>query len=544
MPVRNQNWYNLQSTRRYPLDDKSTGVDDSGAFIRDDIVVDCHIKFPETLGKYAYIQGLSVTENLITVVFGAAENLNSTTITTIAAVSVTKPTAANVNHTIEPLQPGVSGWIAFGPGIETNFSGRYSTPLQTYIGLRNARAYRPLPIPTIGKVNLGTSLSGLVLFTGTPPVVASYVDETLIAVEDRLPKYDPENQTTNHAPVRAIIFTTEAPTVVFNPLTEFLGPCGQRPESGTCPKKPIERINGIAPDCVNGNINIVATGGLTVRPFEECGGADITTPLGLTEACYQDPKSERKRKDECPCDTNDNNNIENYCWPPFDKNKIGVCPDPGAPAPPVPICVSFSPCQGSLFEVITGSFSLDQTDAPPVCCPDGSLMGSGFSEHGVYSAESMGATNIALLRGSASDWAFGHQISAEVKPIGGGVKQNAGVVVNYIRVTENGRCKTKYIAVLVDVAANELQVYRHNGTVLIKENALPISTTSTHWYKISAVATPGGSSTSITATLYNITTGVQTGSLVTAVEDYEAVNGRFGLISIGSAAYFNKFEIT
>jgi len=55
MAIRNQNWYNLQSTRRYPLDDISTGVDDAGAFIREDIIVDCHIRFPNTLGEYLYI---------------------------------------------------------------------------------------------------------------------------------------------------------------------------------------------------------------------------------------------------------------------------------------------------------------------------------------------------------------------------------------------------------------------------------------------------------------------------------------------------------
>jgi len=536
MPVRNQNWYNLQSTRRYPLDDKSTGVSDTGEFIRDDIIVDCHIRFPNTLGKYVYVQGLSITENLITVVFGVADELDSANNPTIAAVSVTKPAATNVNQTISPLYDGVSGWVTFGPGIDTSFVGRYSTPLQTYIGLRNARAYRPLPIPTIGKINLGTSLSGLVLFSGTPPVVSRYTDENEIAGNERMPKYDPATQTTNYAPIRAIIFSTEAPTAAANPLKDFLGPCGQRPESGTCPKKPIERINGVAPDCANGNINIIAEGGLTIRPFAECGGADITTPLGLTEACKQDKKSEKKRKDEC-CDGEDA--LDAYCWPPFDAGKNATCEENAEPVPDLPICTSFSPCHESLFEIISGSFSLQEASAPPVCCP----VSSGFSTHDIYSARSFGSTNIALLRGGASDWAFNHTISVEVQPRGGGIKQNGGVIANYIRVTEGGRCKTKYIAALVDVSGNELQIYRFDGTVLIKESALPVTTDPTHWYKVSVVATTAGTATAIAVTLYDITNGVQVGALTTTVADYEAVNGRFGLISNSSAAYFNKFEV-
>lgn len=537
MPVRNQNWYNLQSTRRYPLDDKSTGVDDSGAFIRDDILVDCHIRFPDTLGKYVYVQGLTVTENLITVIFGAAEELTSEQSPTIAALSVTKPTAANVNYTITPLVAGVSGWVTLGPGIETNFVGRYSSPAQTYIGLRNARAYRPLPIPTLGKINLSTALSGLVRITATAPVVASYLDETSIAVNERLPKYDPVTHATNYAPIRAIVFSTTAPTAALNPLKDFLGPCGQRPESDTCPKKPIERINGVEPDCANGNINIVATGGLTIRPFAECGGADITTPLGLTEACQQDKKSEKKRKDEC-CEGEDA--LAEYCWPPFDAGKNAVCSENDKPAPPLPICAAFSECNESLFEIVSGSFSPTTASAPPVCCPPG----AGFSEHEVYSAGSLGAVNIALLRGSASDWAFNHTISAEVQPRGGGARQNGGVVANYLRVTEGGRCKTKYIAVLVDVASNELQIYRFDGSVLIKENSLAITADATHWYRVSVVATNAGTNTSISATLYDITAGAQIGTLNTTVADYEAVNGRFGIISNSSAAYFNKFEVT
>lgn len=537
MPVRNQNWYNLQSTRRYPLDDKSTGVDDSGAFIRDDIIVDCHIKFPSTLGDYLYVQGINVSDNLITLVFGVAATLTGSDNNTIAALSIPKPAATNTNYFVDALQPGVSGWVAFGPGIDVNFVGRYSTAEQTFIGLRNARPYRPLPIPTMGKVNLNTALSDLIRLTATSPVTATYIDENLLPEEQRLPKYDPVTQQTNTSPIRALLFSTTAPTAAFNPLTYFLGPCGQRPESGTCPKKPLERINGVEPDCDTGNINIVGGAGLTIHMFEECGGADITTPLGLTEACQQDKKSEKKRKDEC-CEGDDA--LAEYCWPPFDKGLTNPCQEDNPPCPVLPICTSFSPCHEALFEVVSGSFSVREASAPPVCCPSGA---PAFSEHDIYAASSIGVANIAVYRGCASDWAYNHTISVEVQPRTGGIRQNGGAVINYMKVFEGGRCKTKYVAVVIDIGANELQLYRFDGSTLIKENKTDITADVTHWYKISVTASATGNTTVINALLYDITAGTTVTTLTTTVDDYEAVNGRAGLFANGSIAYFNKFEV-
>ena len=539
MPVRNQNWYNLQSTRRYPLDDKSTGMDDSGALIRDDIIVDCHIKFPAAYGNYLYVQGLTVTENLITVVFGAAASLDDMTGPTVAAISVPKPADPNRNYTIQAIQSGVSGWVTFGPGIDTPFIGRYAAPKQTFIGLRNARPYDPLPIPTLAKHNVDTGLAGLVRITAANPIVAQYIDEYTLPENQRLPKYNPDTQETNTSPIRAILFSTITPTTGFNPLFEFLGQCGQRPESGTCPKKPIEHINGIGPDCETGNINILIApdSGLTMRMFAECGGADITTPRGLAEACQKDPKSEKKRKDEC-CDGPDA--LDEYCWPPFDQPDSIVCSaDDGAPCPALPICTSFSPCHSNLFEVISGSFNVRTSVAPPVCCP----AELGLTNHEVYAAASPAAINIALYKGCASDWAYNHTISVDVRPRTGGVGQNGGVIANYMRVTEDGRCKTKYVAATVDIGTNELQIYRFDGNTLIAEGTLAVSVDTSSWYKLSINAAAVGGTTAVTATLYNITTAQQVATLTTTMADYEVVDGRAGLFTNGSLAYFNRFEV-
>jgi hypothetical protein len=541
MPVRNQNWYNLQSTRRYPLDDKSTGLSDAGEFIPDDIIVDCHIRFPNNLGTYLYVQGITVSENLVTIVFGAAETLTSTANPTIAALSVTKPGQTNIHYSITPMVAGVGGWVVLGKGIENKFSGRYTTAEQTYIGFRNGRAYTPLPIPTLGKINLATALSGLVGVSALRPVTAEYIDETNLPEEQRLPKYDPVTQTTDYEPIRAIRFSTQAPSIVFNPLTYFLGPCGQRPESGTCPKQPIERINGVQPDCENGNINIIGDNGISVRTFAECGGADITTDTGLTEACREPDRDPDRGDDKCPCDSPYDRG-ESWCWPPINED-LFICPeDSGEPCPPLPVCVSFSPCHESLFEIASGSFINRATDAPPVCCPTG---GPAISNHDTYFANRAAGANIALYKGCASDWTFNHAVAVEVKPTSGGNRQNGGVVINYLNVIEGGRRRTKYIAAIVDTTLGEFQIHRFDGSNLIQEAALPVSGVAVNqWYKIAVTASVNGTATTISAALYDKMSNTQIAALSTSVEDYEAIDGRAGLFSINSSAYFNKFEVT
>ena len=571
MPVRNQNWYNLQSTRRYPLDDKTTGEDDSGIAIRDDIIVDCHIRYPANVGQYLFVQGINVTPSLVTVIIGAANSLTDTECPTVAAVTVEKPAARYVNEPLTSFVPGLSGWITFGPGIDTDFVGRYSTPMQTFIGFRNARPYTPLPIPSIGKDTVADFLQGVVNIVAESPVTATY------HAEYALPKYDPITDSTNSLPVRAIVFSTDAPTAQFNPQTFFLAPCSQRPESGNCNKPPLERINGVEPNCETGNINIVFGGGLTGLPFEECGGIDILTDLGLTLACARVPDSEKKRKDECPCDA-DNNDGTEYCWPePADPSQgdgdsgggsgggsgtggnAGIpgtvpCDEEAFNCASLPVCVSFYSCPECEtndfvipedFIVTTGSFRNATVLAPPICCPVGEEGDLSLSNHSVWQSANTAGMNIGLYKSCAGDWAYDKQVSADLRIATGGLRQNGGVILNYVRVTENGRCRTKYFAVLVDAAASELQLYRFDGTLLIKENAVPITHTAGHWYRVSAIATGTNGSADITATLFDITAGdLFIATLTTNVTNYEVINGRSGVIANAAKTYFNKFEIT
>lgn len=639
MPVRNQNWYNLQSTRRYPLDDISTGEADDGATIRDDIIVDCHIRFPSTFGRWAYIQGITITDNLVTIVVGAADDLLGTNSRIIAVISEPKPVSANVNLPLTPVRFGVSGWLVLGPGINTKFVARYTTPAQSAIGQRNARPYTNLPVPTLGRLGSVTALDGVIALIAESPISAKYYPQYSV------PQYDPETDTTSNNTIKAIVIAGEAPSAMFNVYKEFLGPCAERPESGTCPKGAIERINGIQPDCDTGNINIVGDG-ISVRMFEECGGADITTNFGLLDAC-QEPDRQPRGKNKCPCAPL-NNDDDLWCWPELNNDSGAPYEHPLVINPkPLPICLFFDSCLPPPLAEQVGAFRLEQTCAPAICkrpcqpcdaqpednetlvdialsaasIPENAgvgavvgtlsvpgqnindtftytlIAGNGdtdneafnilgdqvraaenfnfdvknsysirvraanqdalffertftitvaplLSTHSTWRVNNSSTINIAVLEQAHSDWAYDTVVSAEIKVAGQGIKKNGGVLLNHRKFKENGFRRAVYHAVLLDVAAQELQVYRFDGKLLIKENQIDVAATLNRWYRVSAAVRQEDGATMLTATVYDVENeNAVIAEFVTPIQQYEVVDGRPGIIADRSITYFNSFRL-
>lgn len=286
MSVRNQNWYDLQSSRQYPLHDRATGLDDLGAPLPNNIILDCNIKYPTQYGNYAFLQSVTVSPGIVTILIGAGSAETDNNTTTLAAVTITKPIQLSKNYPIHALVDGVAGWFVFGAGVDSNFTGRYTTPLQTLIAPRNAHAYAALPVTSIKKIGALNKLAGLVNIELAEPLVASL-----------------KNLTINGTEQPALVFSLNAinADVTYNPLEYFRGQCAERPESGTCPAPPIETINGITPDCA-GNIQLDVTdnSGLTIYNFAACGGLGIDLDIDLTEICgprkYDPP---REPADNC-----------------------------------------------------------------------------------------------------------------------------------------------------------------------------------------------------------------------------------------------------
>lgn len=285
MVIRNNDWYNLNSTRHYPLDDTATG-DANGGDLPSNILVDCRIRFPRLAGKFAYIGSVNVTDNLVSVTFLAVETVLSEKDTAaphiisdfapLAVVTVVNPDE-NRPYPIEALYPGVSGWVVFGGGISEPYHGDFARPEQAMLTPSAARWYTGLPIPSVQKEGVADTLTGLVRLKGS-----NTVSVTAPA----------EGRTINGITRRAIVIAVRDELGLIS-LEGLTGPCGKRPESRTCDALPIEYINTVDPDC-DGNINIRFIGSLlTTYPYASLSssseiptaGIEIDFGLGVTDAC-------------------------------------------------------------------------------------------------------------------------------------------------------------------------------------------------------------------------------------------------------------------
>jgi hypothetical protein len=533
MPVRNQNWYDLQEGRRYPLDDLSTGIDDAGEPIADDIIVDCHIRFPNTLGNCAYISAIHVSDNIVTAIVSAADAVDSPAVfKPIAAISLAKPIETGVNQPLTPLVPGVAGWVAFGSGIGEKFSGKYSSPIQTLITKRCARPYRPLPIPTLGKIALSTALSGIVKILGRSPVVASY---EITDVED--------------AQVPAIVFRLASNLGDGNTLNDYGGPCKKRPESGTCDQPGLQNINGVTPDC-DGNIQITAVG-FSILPFNDgqgnCdGGIDIITDRGLAEACAENSVPYKRYKDLCVPESLNSDGIT--YWPdPLDQipvppdivSSISLGdPDITGSCFPTNTCIDFSYADSTAFLTKTGLFVFEPV-APPGFC---SLTPPPEAEKYSYVAADISGLNIAVLRNCGADITIGQSVTIQLQ-LAPGPRRNGGVILNYVPADPVNKKPVTFVAVVLDIDGGGLQIVRYNGSNFVVEATAVLLINSNNWYEIEASAQKIGNSVTISATATNIEDASNTVTLTTSTSKFGTPTNAIGLFSNRAYTYFGKLVI-
>lgn len=585
MSIRNLNWYNLQATRRYPLDDSAVGESVAGENLPNDILVDVHLRFPKTLGAYCYVQGVTLSAGIVTVLFGASPSLDEEG-TTIAAVSLPRPVTPNIHYAVQDIAGGVAGWVVFGAGSQTIFTGRYASPRATLLAPRCARAYNALPIVDIGKLNIGTALSDEVTLTGTTPLAIT-----------------PKQLTINGRQVNALVFSLNQndASLSYNPLSYFLGSCGQRPESGTCPKEPIETINGVAPDC-DGNINIQFEN-LVGENFADCGGIDVLTPLSLAQVCagsgydrpifYKDlccpaEVADVDARDQLPAASLKVGTIIKTVAPEPKYWKVvtivgdvvtwvettetdAICgwPDPTAVIPSdvilnvsavqdyplleLPVCIDFCSCGMSpLFDVRRGVFEVEKTTAPFGCAPCSEATEepetiedrTAVYSKNTYTAVDSSSLNIATLKNTASDWAFGKTITVQLKISPTGLDRNGGVVINYHVEPINGTTQIRYLAAVLDVSRGQLRLLRYINNTFSVETQEFLNVKTNVWYTIAVTAIFNGTNVALTVAVQELDgTGAATINTTITPAQYGTPMGAFGLYSNRSFTHFNRLTI-
>jgi len=306
MAVRNQNWYNLNESRDYPLDDKATAISDDDDRIPQNVIADIRVRWPEWAGQYAFLGSVAVTPGLVTVTVLASSNLSNddSSYIPIAVSSVTLSSLEEGRqYAMESMYPGAFGYIVYGSGISAAYSGRFKSPLQSLLSPRSCRPHSGLPIKGLGKLYDRVALTGMVNLAAEEPFQITKEVRTISGDTKEVVVFS----------VIAEVGTLADTSLSESILQSLAGECGKRPESGTCGcPEPIEYVNSVSPDC-NG-----------VLTFEFKGCAIIGRNTTLTS----DGKTDNSMVIDC------GSSISDTCEPPFLPTMAGFLPSEKQPIPP------------------------------------------------------------------------------------------------------------------------------------------------------------------------------------------------------------------
>jgi len=235
-------FYNLNAVRGYPIDDIANRKSDAGDVIPDGIITDLCLRFPESLGHKTFISSINTTQNIVSVIINVVPEYDPSPVTPIAAATVAKSAVIEGKpYRLTGILPGVDGWIVFGNVKNINYQGRFSSYAQSLLLTKVSKPYKALPLTAVKKLNTTQTLVGDV------DIISGFnitIDSDYVHIDGLLRP--------------AMLFSLENKTS--SVLTSFTGPCGARPESGTCIGTPIQQINDVIPDS-DGNITITITNG-------------------------------------------------------------------------------------------------------------------------------------------------------------------------------------------------------------------------------------------------------------------------------------------
>lgn len=253
-------WLSRNSGRKFPIDDTATAVADSAERIEDDVITDLKLSWPESLGKYAFISFLSITDNIVSLgITVASDALAATNCLPIATAVVSKRTANRRVHRLSPMQAGVAGFVTFGD-VTKNVNLTFSTPAQARI---SPTAGAPFATSGVTSLNVpgGAKLTG---------------DITLIAGNDITLRQVPLETSGGLPAGTAIAIGLRDPSANNDTMSKYVGACNRRPESGNCETgngaaPAIQTINGISAAC-DRTIKILFEGGLVANGTSDTYG--------------------------------------------------------------------------------------------------------------------------------------------------------------------------------------------------------------------------------------------------------------------------------
>lgn len=555
MAIRNNHWYNLNEQRDYPVDDTASAISDDGLRLPSSLIADLRLRWPSTLGDYAYISAAAVTPGLVTVMIEVSETLhNSNTSTLIAGISVPKlGLIQGRTYILETFADNVGGFITFGSGSEENFSGKFSSANQTLLTARAARQIRRPPVPSMQVSQSATKLTGLVNLEASSPLVLSKETRVIEGVEfDNVVVFKLQQE-----------LNTATGESVF---AKFAGDCGRRTGSRTCPDpQPLETINGITPDC-DGFITLDFKGCSVVgRNTSDCGVV-LDCGLGLSESCEPAPLPNLVTG-ELPSE------VDPVIIPPTPPPEPPVNPDisiseSATTVLTFPYCDTFDDGVAYDFNAVGESlfgFIADESPSEFVCCQGAaSLPGGGCDEsqsvsggfeiievassYGTVTRASGSRKNISLFTGDVQCLYREYQTHLKIVNPDPGVADyywaNGGILINY-RTTSSG--VANYHLAQLDVSNSKFGIYFFNGVSNVPVLEVDVNDVrQDDWYEISFQADPQSyTSVRLTAILNGVTDPSISVSMDTLVStsQFGEDSGNAGLHSNRSNTYFSFWRI-
>jgi hypothetical protein len=520
--LKNSGWYSLQSTRPYPLDDLATGTADDGTLLKNDILVDCQLRFPRTLGQYAYVGGVTVTPKLVSVVIMATESPDAASgFAPLGVISLPQPVNRFVHYPLTPMSNGVGGFLVFGDLGEL-FIGRFSTPRQSLLLTRCAAPYAIPPVQTVRKQGRGSGLTGIIDL-----VAGADID---ISLEQRM--LDGQNRD-------AIVLRLAQQVANRNVLQVYLGPCDQRPESKNCDKEGVETINGLGADC-NGNFKIHFLGMksrvyTTCHPLPDVAGTTLDQSVGIDEVCLptQEP-GHFTGHDHCGT-LSLSSSLSEPGGPPLMarmETRFRQVPEPflessmGSDESMLPLDIRFSADEKNPLREIIGDFVMETTGNDTVLV-----------------AQSASQRNITLLDSRQVDRNSDLRISTVLSIGRTTSRANGGLVLNYRRPWQTGTGFDSYFMAMLDRHAGKLRLLYWSGAGFIEEHAVVVRDPIRFddLYRISATIRLLGNRAALTVQAAGVTQPRWAPvSFTTGLARYLPADGQFGLGTDRSLARFHN----
>jgi len=535
------NFYNLNSTRGYPLDDLATGLSTDGTLMPNGLIVDMALHYPRSKGKYAFLSAVHVSKTNVSVAISAGDDLDAATLNPIATLVLSQPVSEGRAYQLTGLAPGIAGWVVFGNLANNEYSGSFATPRQGLLLSGVGRSYLDFPVPWASKPLDEYKLQDVVKLIAGRDLEIVRTTRPILG-EDR----------------DCIVFRlTGDPNVI---LPKYVGPCGVRPESDNCIKPPIQAINEVVPDA-DGNIQM-SFPDMTVINLPH--GLLLNTDLSLPAICPITPVTDEPDQNFCDSAISDDSISHSISHDDGGPSDSGTSSPGGESSssvlvPTYPHCVRFYSNLPAPFTAKAGSWNLanfDEFNYVRCTAIPGELSSQRrmmFSPYSTYQ-------NINVF----NDPAYMENVNLEIQTV---MRTNTledakiGLVLDYRRVGE----LTNMTAVFLDFKTQQFTIQRMAaGLWLTPAVAVNLSGTGsefTHvlshniWYNLKVQIRPSVAAgrVDIFASFFNanhplsppeiVRPDISATAQVLSMSGFGINTGQYGYFSQGSNTYFTHLYL-